>query len=371
MQSKTKIFLALFLGAVLMMPILGCQDKQKAEKAEAPELECKFVTKEFTSYPGSGTKVKPARATWNSGFFLEALYSRALKHMGYEMEKYKEISGPIFYESLVNGELDFWANGWFPLHNKMLPDDFDQKAQKVGYIVKNGAVQGYLASKDLVEKYNIKTLADFKRKEVVEAFDSDNDGKAEMVGCPPGWGCHEIITFHMDKAYPEIAKNIDVTTGGYSASMSSEVAKHKTGKPVFFYTWTPNWTVNKLKPGKDVMWIGVPKIVPTPEQENLPNPKEALTASNIQGAVTNPIKMGFAANDIRVVANDNFLQNNPGAKKLFEIMSVPFSDITKQNEKMFEGEDTQKDIEKHVTEWIRNNKDKWLKWQRKARAATK
>ena len=24
---------------------------------------------------------------------------------------------------------------------------------------------------------------------------------------------------------------------------------------MLFYTWTPNWTVNQLKPGTDVVWI--------------------------------------------------------------------------------------------------------------------
>ncbi|MFP4168707.1 MAG: glycine betaine/L-proline ABC transporter substrate-binding protein ProX [Desulfonatronovibrionaceae bacterium] len=366
MQSKLKALTIFLLGAVLLVPLMSCEQK---ETAEAPDFECAFVNQEFSTYPGSGKKVRPARATWNSGFILEAIYTRALEHMGYEVEKYKEVSGPIFYQSLVDGDLDFWANGWFPLHNKMLPDDFDQKAEKVGYIVKNGAVQGYLASKDLVEEYDIKSLADFKREEVVEAFDVDNDGKAEMVGCPPGWGCHKIITYHMEEAYPEVAENIDVTTGSYSASMSSEVAKHKNGEPVFFYTWTPNWTVNKLKPGEDVLWIGVPEIKPTPEQEDLDNPQEALVGNDIDGAVTDPINMGFAANDIRVVANKEFLDNNPGAKKLFELMSVSFDDITTQNQKMFEGEDTQEDVEKHATEWIKANKDKWIEWQKKAREA--
>jgi glycine betaine/proline transport system substrate-binding protein len=38
---------------------------------------------------------------------------------------------------------------------------------------------------------------------------------------------------------------------------------------------------------------------------------------------------------------------------------------------MFEGENTQKDVERHATEWIKNNKDKWIEWQKKAREAAK
>ncbi len=363
MQLGKKALFIVLLSAVMILPLTG--------SVQAKDFECGFMNQQFSTFPGQGVTVKPGRATWNSGFILEAIYSRALEHMGYDVEKYREVSNPIFYQSLVNDELDFWANGWFPLHNNQLPKNFDEKGSKVGYIVKKGALQGYLASKDLVEKYNIETLADFKRKEVREAFDTNGDGKAEMVGCPPGWGCEKAITFHMNKAYPEIGENINVAKASYAASMANQVAKYKNGKPVFFFTWTPNWTVNKLKPGEDVAWIGVPRIVPNDAQKELSNPKKALTAHDIPGAATNPIKMGFAACDIRVVANNDFLENNPGAKKLFEIMSVPFEDITTQNDKMYAGEDTQKDVEKHATEWIKNHKEQWIEWQKKARQAAK
>ena len=35
--------------------------------------------------PGKGVKVKPARATWNTGYFQEALVSAGLKELGYNV----------------------------------------------------------------------------------------------------------------------------------------------------------------------------------------------------------------------------------------------------------------------------------------------
>jgi glycine betaine/proline transport system substrate-binding protein len=52
-------------------------------------------------------------------------------------------------------------------------------------------------------------------------------------------------------------------------------------------------------------------------------------------------------------------------------MSVPFPDIASQNNKMFEGEDKQEDVERHVDEWIKNNQDKWNAWLAAAKAAAK
>jgi glycine betaine/proline transport system substrate-binding protein len=94
-----------------------------------------------------------------------------------------------------------------------------------------------------------------------------------------------------------------------------------------------------------------------------------MEISGLEGAVTDPIKMGYAANTITVVANNEFLDRNPAAKRLFEVMSIPLADISLQNNRMFAGENTEKDIERHVTEWIAVNKEKWEGWLEEARKA--
>lgn len=307
--------------------------------------------------PGKGKTVQPARATWTTGFFLEALYGRALKELGYDVLVAKDLSNPIFYQALCQGDVDYWANGWFPLHNAQLPEEFDQKAEKVGYVAQGGALQGYLASKDMVEKLEITSLEDFKRDEVKEAFDDNGDGKADLVACPPGWGCEKGIAKHME-AYG-LEDHINLIKASYSASMADAVARAEAGKPVFFYTWTPNWTVFRLKPGKDVMWLNVPQDI---EGEN-------TDAVNVEGAVTDPLKMGFVPNDITVVANKEFLKNNPAAEKLFQVMYVPLQAVFAQNNKMFKGENKQRDIERHVDEFIAKNKKKWDEWLAAAKEA--
>lgn len=153
----------------------------------------------FADYdkPGKEIKVKPARATWNTGFFQEALVRAALKELGYNVKKPKELKNPIFYQGLVLGDLDYWANGWFPMHDGQVPKGFYDKAEKVGYVVKAGGLQGYLVSKAEVEKYGIKSLEDFKRPEVKKAFDANGDGKADLTACPAGWQCEKIINHHL------------------------------------------------------------------------------------------------------------------------------------------------------------------------------
>ncbi len=217
--------------------------------------------------PGEGVKARPGRATWNTGYFQEALVSAGLKELGYNVMKPKELQNPLFYQSLALGDLDYWTNGWFPVHDGQVPKNFWDKGEKVGYVVKAGGLQGYLVSKKEVEKFNIKSIADFKRPEVKEAFDANGDGKADLTACPAGWGCEGTIAHHMD-VY-DLEDDINLIKAAYSASMADALARYKSGQPAFFYTWAPNWTIFKFKPGEDVVWMNVPEIKPTERNSSL------------------------------------------------------------------------------------------------------
>ena len=94
-----------------------------------------------------------------------------------------------------------------------------------------------------------------------------------------------------------------------------------------------------------------------------------MTVSGIEGAVTDPIKLGFVVSDIRIVANKKFIKKNPAAKKFFEVFTLPLNDINEQNTRMNEGEKSQKDIERHVDQWIAKNQSKWDGWLQQAREA--
>jgi glycine betaine/proline transport system substrate-binding protein len=247
-----------------------------------------------------------------------------------------------------------------------MPKRGADRIEKVGYLVKAGGLQGYLVSKKDVEKYNITSLDDFKRPEVMKAFDVNGDGKADLTACPPGWGCEKAITHHMDTY--GLNDYINQIKAGYSASMADAVSRFNAGKPVFFYTWAPNWTIFKLQPGKDVMWINVPEIKPSESQA--PD-VDRMTVSDITGAVSDPLKAGFVVNDIRIVGNKKFLSKNPAAKKFFEVIKLPLADINEQNTKMQNGEKSQKDVERYAQEWIAKNQDKWNSWLAEARAAAK
>lgn len=329
-------------------------------------MTCGVTAHGVDHMPGKGVTVQPARATWNTGFFQEALVRRGLTELGYEVKKPKDLQNPIFYKSVALGDVDYWTNGWFPNHDSQLPKNFYDKADKVGYVVRAGGLQGYLVSKKEVESLNIQSLDDFKRDEVKKAFDKNGDGKADLVACPPGWGCENVITHHL-QAYG-LGDHINPQKAAYEAGMASALAEYKAGEPVFFYTWAPNWTIFKLKPGEDVMWINVPEIKPTEAQAR---GLERMTVSGVDGAVSDPVKLGFVVSDVQIVANKKFMTENPAVKRFFEVFTLPLGDINEQNTRMNEGEKSQKDIEGHVDEWIAKHQDTWNSWLVEARKAGK
>jgi glycine betaine/proline transport system substrate-binding protein len=311
--------------------------------------------------PGSGVVVQPARANWDTGYFSEALYSRALEALGYQVLDHKELTNADFYQAVAQGDVDFWANGWFPGHHDFL-ELYPGKVSIAGTVAAYGALQGYLVDKAGAEEFKISSLADFGRPEVRLAYDTDGNGKADLLGCQSDWKCSEEVAHQLDKG--DLRDYIDEHTGPYSDGIQDKIARFRKGEHILFYTWTPNWTVSQLKPGVDVVWIEA-AVATGPWGQS----KEELTMGGVEGCVKDPCLMGFVGADIKVVSNTDFLENNPTAAKLFEVMTVPLGDISKQNNRMNAGENTQEDIDAHAEEWIALNRDLFDGWLAQARLA--
>lgn len=327
-----------------------------------------FLTLAGTTFaqeqPGEGVSVQPGVATWQSALPLEALFGQLLQELGYNIQDAQSLSNPIFYQAVTQGDVDYWTNGWFPLHDEQLPDNFEENASRVGTILEKGALQGYLVDMASAEEFNITSLEDFKRPEVKEAFDADGDGRADLVGCPPGWGCNLVINHHIE-VY-DLAEHVNIAEAAYAASFADALARYRNDQPVLYYTWTPNFTLFELAPGTDVVWINVPEIIPTEGQTGL---EEFMTVSGVPGAVSDPLAMGFVAADIRVVANNEFLAANPAAEALFEQVKVSLADISAMTALINEGMNSDADVAKIAQVWIALNRTTVDGWLEEARAA--
>ncbi len=304
--------------------------------------------------PGDGITIKMGQATWDTGWFQAEVYKQLFETLGYTVDGPTTLDVPVFYQSVAQGDMDLWVNGWFPLHDTYKPA-FEDTASIVGAVAPKGALQGFLVDTAAIEQFDIKSLDDFKRPDVMKAFDRNGDGKADLVACPPGWGCEIRIGDYMEDF--DLTDYINPIKAGYSASMADAIASYEAGDHILFYTWTPNWTVNELKPGEDVMWITVP------DKEGLDLP-EAVTG--LETCVSDPCSMGFAATDILPVANDDFIAKNPAVEKLLNVVRIPIEDIYAQNAQMNDGDD---DIAAQASAWIADHQAAVDGWLDEARAA--
>ena len=314
--------------------------------------------------PGEGVTIRPAIAGWDSAIPPQAIAGLLLEELGYDVAAPVMLDNPIFYVAVMQGDVDFWTDGSFPLHYTHLPPNFDDHASIVGMISEASVVQGYSVSAWAADEYGITSLDDFKRPEVRAAFDRTGDGRAELVACPAGWGCEAVIEHHLD-VYG-LREHVNDQKANYNAAFADALAAHRAGEPILFYGWVPNFTNYVLVAGEDVVWINVPEIVPNDEQVGL---EDRMVLEGLHGAVSDPLLTGFVADDHRSVANDDFLAANPPAARFLELFAIPVDDIGRMTLQIEQGASSPAAVRAMAAAWIEANRDTVDTWLAEARAA--
>ncbi|NET69595.1 MAG: proline/glycine betaine ABC transporter substrate-binding protein ProX, partial [Sphaerospermopsis sp. SIO1G2] len=133
--------------------------------------------------------------------------------------------------------------------------------------------------------------------------------------------------------------------------------RYQQGQPVLYYTWTPYWMAEELKVGEDVIWLEVPYT-------SLPKEQGNVTAKDTTAMGKN---LGFALDNVRILANKEFMSENPTAKRFFELVKLPADDISAQNKRLRNGEKSIAEIRGHAEEWIKNNQAEFDSWVEEAR----
>lgn len=320
------------------------------------------LTAALTSTVANAAEITPARGTWDSGWFNTEIYIAALEALGHTVNEPVTLDDAVRYQALSQRDVDFSVMEWFPLFNKRL-DAFDE-LERVGYVVRGGAREGYLIDKATADAHDIKSIADLADPEISALFDRNGNGIADMVACPPGWDCGVVIAHHM--AEYGLEDSIEMITAAYDPAMGDMISAEQAGEPVLFYTWTPNWVLGELIPGEDVVWLEVPfSTLPEAQSELIGQ----TAIPDVVGCANNPCELGFPANDIRPVAHGDFLAENPDIRRLFEVMELSLDPVAEQNVRMRAGEDSPEDVARHASEWIAANQTLFDGWIAEARTA--
>jgi glycine betaine/proline transport system substrate-binding protein len=305
--------------------------------------------------PGAGKSVQPistGRADQNFQFFVVQI---GLERLGYTIKPNLEAQYPPMHLAVGQGDGDYTAVHWDPLHESYYQNaGGDETLVRLGSMVE-GAVQGYLIDKKTAEEYGISNLGQLTDPELAKVFDSDGDGKANLTGCNPGWGCELVIEHHLD-AY-ELRDRVAHNQGEYFALMADTITRFREGSPILFYTWTPLWVTAVLKPGEDVVWLEVPF-------SSLPEVGREADTQLPDGR-----NLGFGVNTIRVLANREFIGENPAAERFFELAKVPIEDVNAVILRVHEGENSLSDARRHAEEWIDNHQAEFDGWVEEAMKA--
>ena len=307
--------------------------------------------------PGTGIKVQPLQNTIAEATFQTLLVTKALQKLGYDVQPTKEIAPPTAHIAIANGDATFMADHWNPLHADFYRNaGGDAKLSRTGVYSDNSA-QGYLIDKATATKYKITNISQLADPKIAKLFDTDGDGKADLTGCDPGWGCEAVIE-HQLTAF-KLRNAVTHKQGSYSALIADTITRHKEGKPILYYTWTPYWVSGVMVPGRDVVWLEVPF-------SSLPGEQ-----ARIDTKLSNGKNYGFVVNQQNIVANKTFVDANPAAAKLFSLMKLPMADISAENMRMNKGEGSPADIDRHTTGWIKAHQALFDGWISQSLAAAK
>jgi glycine betaine/proline transport system substrate-binding protein len=306
--------------------------------------------------PGKGIKVQPLSSLVEESF-QTLLVSRALTKLGYDVQPIKEVEYPMSYLAVANGDATFIANHWNPHHSEFYKSaGGDAKLSRKG-VYSAGAAQGYMIDKKTADQYKITHLSQLTDPKLAKLFDLNNDGKADLIGPGAGWGGEAVVELQLSTF--KLRDTVSYVQGNYAALIADTVARFKQGKPVLYYAWTPYWLSNVIHPGKDSVWLEVPFSA-------MPGVQAGTDTRMANGK-----NYGFPVNNEHIVANKAWVQENPAAAKLFEVMALPIGDISSQNRRMHDGEKSQQDIARHTDSWIKAHQKTFDGWIAQAKAAAK
>ncbi|SAK97940.1 glycine betaine transporter periplasmic subunit [Caballeronia pedi] len=321
------------------------------------------MTVNAQTLPGSGKTIRYAQSdSFGGNYVVAQIVSKAFRMLGYDV-KLSTMNTTLFFQAVAQGDVDLATDVNFPQREPGFRAVADQATVVGSGLIAGDGINGYLIDKKTALAYNITSLEQLKDPKIAALF--GKDGKAELISCDPGWSCGDVVDYQLDKF--GLKQTVKSVRGKYEALMVEAVTKVKSGKPAFFYAWSPSWVTNALVPGVDVVWLPTPADALPP---NVPNKGSALV-KNVEGCAggANPCHMAMASWNWGSVANKEFIAANPGARALIEQIRFPGATWSRWEAIISKDGGSPALVSKLSDEWVAANKaelDQWVATARKA-----
>jgi len=158
--------------------------------------------------PGAGKSANLGRGNWSSGYVQAQILHDLMEELGYDVSSPDnlEFAPDLAYQTMAEGDMDFWANSWYPGHLSWWEGERtdgtsigDHLVRLEGSLMPGGGLQGMLITKSWAEAEGITTLDQINDDATLwEQLDSDGNGKGEFYGCPEDWTCDDIMWLRRD-----------------------------------------------------------------------------------------------------------------------------------------------------------------------------
>ena len=326
--------------------------------------------------PGTGVTVNMGRANWSSGYVHAQILHDLIEEMGYEVSSPDglEFAPDLGYQTMASGEMDLWANSWYPghfsWHEGDLPDGTrigDNLLVVEGSVMPGGGLQGMLVTKSWAEENGVTSLDGINADEALwSQLDSDGNGKGEFYGCPEDWTCDDIMASQIAFAGWD---NLEQTQAGYDAMFAEFLTKAQAGEPAIIYTWTPTSYLAQAIPGETTMWLTIETIL----DDSNPLGKEGGESydqgegysglgADVCLAPASGCNTGWEAADILVTLNLAFADANPAIVALSEVFNPPLIDMAIAGVDLNASDGSQAAVEEIAAAWIADNRDLADEW---------
>ncbi|MGB5444269.1 MAG: glycine betaine ABC transporter substrate-binding protein [Psychromonas sp.] len=148
-------------------------------------------------------------------------------------------TNPIIWEAMDRGTMQVHPEVWLPNQQNL----YEKYVVENGTVIKNQhpveAKQGLCITKDMSEKYNIKSIYDLTDPDKAALLDTDGDGMGEIWAGEPGAASTTVeIIRAKSYGYDQTIKLVQVDVPISLASLDASV---KAKKPYVFSCYTPNY----------------------------------------------------------------------------------------------------------------------------------
>ncbi|MBT5579915.1 MAG: hypothetical protein HOJ56_06385, partial [Acidimicrobiaceae bacterium] len=333
MKLSKSFWLALIAILAVFAASCGSDDESSTDAGAsdaAADDSADDAPAEEAPLPGEGKSVNMGRANWSSGYVHAQILHDLLEEIGYDVSSPDalEFAPDLGYQAMASGDMDLWANSWYPGHYSWHAGDLtdgttigDNLTVVEGSVMPGGGLQGMLVTKSWAEENGVTSLDGINADEALwSQLDSDGNGKGEFYGCPEDWTCDDIMASQIAFAGWD---NLEQTQAGYDAMFAEFLTKAQAGDPAIIYTWTPTAYLAQAIPGETTMWLTMETIL----DDSNPLGKEGGESYD-QGegytglgadtclAPASGCNTGWEAADILVTVNKAWGDDNPEAVAL-------------------------------------------------------